>query len=241
MNKLGKPVMYYQTDPAYADHDYSAKGEKTTIKAEGCGVACSAMVISSIAGKKVTPIDTANWSLKNGFKAPHQGTYYAYFKPQMAEYNIICRMMNSANCYGKPNADVHKEVRKALENGDWIIACAGKGDFCSSGHYIVLWSMDGEDVLINDPYNKKPICSKMPWDKLVPQMKYYWLIEIPEKYKEDDEMIVRENIIVDDKEFTIEMINKDGFTFLKTRDVAAIFNMDVSNKGGTPILTSKKK
>ena len=79
MNKLGKPVMYYQTDPAYADHDYSAKGEKTTIKAEGCGVACSAMVISSITGKKVTPIDTAEWSKSNGFKAPHQGTYYAYF------------------------------------------------------------------------------------------------------------------------------------------------------------------
>lgn len=241
MGKKLEPVQYYQTDPKWADNDYSAKGEKTTIKAEGCGIACSAMVIASLADKKVTPETTAKWSLDHGYKAPHQGTYYSYFKPQMAEYNIKCRMMNSTNCYGKPNKDVHKEVRKALENGDWIIACAGKGDFCSSGHYIVLWSMDGEDVLINDPYNKKPICSKMPWDKLVPQMKYYWLIEIPEKYKEEKYMAENINIEVDGLDYTVSAINHEGYTYIKTRDLAAACNYEVSNKGKTPILTKKNK
>lgn len=53
-------------------------------------------------------------------------------------------------------------------------------------------------------------------------------------------MVVRENIIVDDKEYTVDLINKDGTTYLKTRDVAAIFNMNVSSKGKTPILTKKK-
>lgn len=240
MNKLGKPVMYYQTDPKWANHDYSTKGEQTTIKAEGCGITCSAMVISSITGKTVTPIDTAEWSKSHGYKALKQGTYYAYFKPQMAEYGIKCRMMNSVNCYNKPNASVHKEVRKSLEDGNWIIAVAGKGDFTSSGHYILCYAMDGDNVLINDPYNKKEICSKMPWDRFIKQQKYYWEIEIPEKYKEDDEVIVRENIIVDGEEYTVEMINKDGYTYIKTRDIGAIFGYNISNKGGTPILDKKK-
>ena len=170
MAKL-EPVLYMQTDSRWANHDYSAKGEKTTIKAEGCGITCSAMVIATLVNKKVTPIDTANWSLKHGYKAPHQGTYYAYFQPQFAEYGVKCRMMNSANCYGNPNAPVHKEVKKALENGNWVIAVAGKGDFTSSGHYILCYGLDGNNVLIKDPYNKKPICSKMPWNQFIKQQK----------------------------------------------------------------------
>lgn len=234
------PILYMQTDSRWADHDYSAKGEKTTIRAEGCGTTCAAMVIATLVDKKVTPITTSDWSKANGFKAPHQGTYYSYFKPQFAEYGIKCDMMNSVNCYGKSSDPVHKRVKKSLEENNWIISVAGKGDFTSSGHYILVYGLDGSDVLIKDPYNKKTICSKMPWDRYIKQQKYFWEIQLPEKYKEDDEVVVRENIIVDDKEYTVDLINKDGTTYLKTRDVAAIFNMNVSSKGKTPILTKKK-
>ena len=70
MGKKLEPILYMQTDDRWKNNDYSAKGEKTTIKAEGCGIACSAMVIASLDDKKVTPADTAAWSLKNGYKAP---------------------------------------------------------------------------------------------------------------------------------------------------------------------------
>ena len=112
MGKKLEPILYMQTDDRWENNDYSAKGEKTTIKAEGCGIAYSAMVIASLADKKVTPEVTAKWSLEHGYKAPHQGTYYSYFKPQMAAYGIKCNMMNSVNCYGKPNAEVHKQAKK---------------------------------------------------------------------------------------------------------------------------------
>lgn len=235
-----EPVLYMQTDNRWANHDYSAKGEKTTIKAEGCGITCSAMVIATLVDKKVTPITTCEWSKKHGYKAPHQGTYYAYFQPQFAEYGIKCRMMNSANCYGKPNAPVHKEVKKALENGDWVIAVAGKGDFTSSGHYILCYGLDGNNVLIKDPYNKKTICSKMPWDRFIKQQKYYWEIKVPEKFKEDDEVVENINIEVDGLDYTVSAINKDGYTYIKTRDIASACGFDVSSKGKTPILTKKK-
>ena len=240
MGKL-EPILYMQTDPKWANNDYSAKGEKTTIKAEGCGIVCSAMVIASLADKDVTPEDTCKWSLEHGYKAPHQGTYYAYFKPQMDEYGIKCHMMNSINCYGKPNAEVHKEVWKALDNGDWVIAVAGKGDFTSSGHYILVWGLDQNNVLIKDPYNTKSICSKMPWERFIKQQKYYWKVQLPDKYKEDLEVVENINIEVDGLDYTVSAINKDGYTYIKTRDIASACGFDVSNKGKMPILTSKKK
>lgn len=240
MGKKLEPVLYMQTDPKWANNDYSAKGEKTTIKAEGCGITCSAMVIASLVDKNVTPSETAEWSKKNGYKALKQGTYYSYFKPQFAEYNIECNMMNSVNCYGNPNNAVHNKVKKALDSGNWVIAVAGKGDFTSSGHYILCYDLDQDNVLIKDPYNKKSICSKMPWDRFIKQQKYYWEIKLPEKYKEDDEVVENINIEVDGLDYTVSAINKDGYTYIKTRDIAAACGFDVSNKGKTPILTKKK-
>ena len=239
---MGKfePIHYYQTDPKWANHDYSAKGEKTTIKAEGCGTTCSAMVIASIADKKITPVDTAEWSKKNGYKALKQGTYYSYFKPQFAEYGIECNMMNSANCYGKPNDAVHNKVKDTLSKGNWVISVAGKGDFTSSGHYILCHGLENGNVLIKDPYNTKSICSKMPWDRFIKQQKYYWEIKLPEKYKEDDEVVENINIEVNGLDYTVQAINKDGYTYIKTRDIAVACGYDVTNKGKTPVLTKKK-
>lgn len=239
---MGKfePILYKQTDPKFANHDYSAKGESTTIKAEGCGITCSAMVIATLSDKKVTPIDTAEWSKKNGYKALKQGTYYSYFKPQFAEYDIECNMMNTTNCYGKPNAEVHNRVKKSLDNGNWIIAVAGKGDFTSSGHYILCYGLENGNILIKDPYNTKSICSKMPWDRFIKQQKYYWEVKVPDKYKEDLEVVENINIEVNGLDYTVQAINKDGYTYIKTRDIAAACGFEVTNKGKTPVLTKKK-
>lgn len=235
-----EPILYMQTDNRWSDLDYSAKGEKTTIKAEGCGIACSAMVIASLTDKKVTPVETADWSLKHGYKAPHQGTYYSYFKPQMAAYGIKCEMMNSKNAYHDKNAKVHKEVRKALEDGDWVIVVFGVGEYTNSGHYCLMYGLEGNDVLIKDPWNKKPNLLKKNFDEAAYQSKYYWRVHVPEKYKEDLEVIENINIEVDGLDYTVSAINKDGYTYIKTRDIAAACGFDVSNKGKTPILTKKK-
>jgi len=58
--------------------------------------------------------------------------------------------------------------------------------------------------------------------------------------KEDDEVVEKDIIVVDDKEFTVEMVRKDDVTYIKTRDLAPIFNCEVDYKGKTPILKTKK-
>ena len=56
---------------------------------------------------------------------------------------------------------------------------------------------------------------------------------------EEEEMAQKEKLIYNDKEYTVEMIRKDGVTYLKTRDIANILGLSVSSKGKTPVLADK--
>ena len=73
-----QPVYYMQTDPKWANVDYTAKGEtKNTLKISGCGPTSAAMLVATLKDKSVTPVEAAKWSLDHGYKAPNQGTYYS--------------------------------------------------------------------------------------------------------------------------------------------------------------------
>lgn len=234
-----KPVLYMQNDPKWASHDYSAPGEKTTIKAEGCGIACAAMVIATLADKNVTPVTTAEWSKKRGYKAKGQGTYYSYFKPQGAAYGIDITMLNSTNIYGFPASKYHEMAKEAIERGDLVIACMGKGNWTTSGHYVLWYGLEAGKALINDPWSKKLAQTKANYNLFKSQVKYYWVVKVPEQLKGDDEMVTREKIIVDGKEREVTMIRKDGTTYIKTRDFADLMGLKVSSKGKIPVIETK--
>ena len=101
---MTQPIRYLQTDPRWAKLDYSAKGEKTTIGASGCGPTAMAMVLATWADKSVTPKSECAWALSRGYKAPKQGTYYGYFTPAAKRYGLKAYMLNSTTIYGKKEA-----------------------------------------------------------------------------------------------------------------------------------------
>ncbi|MDD3140110.1 MAG: C39 family peptidase [Lachnospiraceae bacterium] len=234
-----KPVLYMQSDPKWATHDYSAAGEKTTIKAEGCGITCAAMVIASLADKNVTPITTTEWSKKHGYKAKGQGTYYSYFKPQGAAYGVEITMLNGTNIYGTPASKYHELAKEAIERGDLVIACMGKGNWTTSGHYVLWYGLEAGKVQINDPWSKKLAQTNADYNLFKSQVKYYWVVKVPEEFKGDDEVVKREKIIVNGKECEADMIRKDGTTYIKTRDVAELLGLKVGSKGKVPVLDRK--
>ncbi len=234
-----KPVLYMQSDPKWASHDYSAAGEKTTIRAEGCGITCAAMVIASLADKNVTPITTAEWSKKHGYKAKGQGTYYSYFKPQGAAYDIDITTLNSANIYGSPASKYHDMAKQAIERGDLVIACMGKGNWTTSGHYVLWYGLEAGKALINDPWSNKLAQTNADYNLFKSQVKYYWGVKVPDEFKEDNEVVKREKIIVNGKEYEADMIRKDGTTYIKTRDVAELLGLKVGSKGSVPVLEIK--
>lgn len=183
ISQMIKPVSYLQTDPKWKNYNYSAKGEKKTIGNAGCGVTVAAMVIATLKDKNVTPVTTAEWSMAHGYKSLNQGTYYTYFVPQFKQYGITCRLLNSSNLYGKSSSSAHTEALNALKKGNWIIAVMGKGHWTSTGHFILLYKYENGYVYINDPASTKADRIKNTWDLFSKQVKYMWIIDVPDSFK----------------------------------------------------------
>lgn len=180
---MKKPISYLQTDTRWKNHNYSAKGEKKTIGSSGCGPTSAAMVIATLKDKNVTPVTTAEWSMAHGYKALNQGTFYSYFVPQFKQYGIVCKQLNQSNLYGKTSSTAHTEALNALKNGDWVIACMGKGNWTTSGHFIVLYGYENGYVYINDPASTGSARVKNTWALFSKQVKYMWTITVPDSFK----------------------------------------------------------
>lgn len=191
MNK--RPVSYLQTYSRWKAEPYRVTGENSTIGGSGCGPTAAAMLIETIAGKTFTPVDACKWSMAHGYKALNQGTYYAYFTPQFAEFGIDCQMLNWQNTYGKPDHANHETVAQKLKEGYYAIALMNKGLWTSSGHFVVLWWQD-DKVRINDPASTKDARVNGDIRTFRSQVKYYWLIDARKHNvdKEVDEIVSHE-------------------------------------------------
>lgn len=174
MNK--KPVSYFQTDPRWKNNDYSAKGEKTTIGASGCGPTCAAMLIETITGETFTPADACKWSLDHGYKAPKQGTYYSYFAPQFAAFGIECYQLSWTNIYHKPDSPIHDKALSLLNANCYLIALMKKGLWTTGGHYVVVWKKDNK-IYINDPISTSPARTEANINQFKNDCAYYWVVK----------------------------------------------------------------
>ena len=67
----------------------------------------------------------------------------------------------------------------------------------------------------------------------------HWLLMDYIDYEEDEEVVEKGTVIVNDKEHKVDMIRKDGLTYIKTRDFAEAVGLEVSSKGKVPVLKSK--
>lgn len=194
MNK--QPVLYYQTDRRWADVDYSAKGESTTIGRSGCGPTCMAMVIATWVDKNVTPVEACAWALSHGYKAVNQGTYYSYFKSHGAVYGIRAEQLNGSNLRNlsaKAAAPYHEKAARAIRNGDLVICCMGPGLWTSGGHFILLWDIEGDTAYINDPASSRTARTRGSLARLRREVKYYFVCRRPEgkpeKEQEEDDVV----------------------------------------------------
>lgn len=191
------PVDYLQTDSRWKSIRYGIKDETSTIGTAGCGPTCAAMVIAGIADSSVTPATTSKWALDNGYKAYHQGTYYSYFVPQFAKYGIKCNQLNSSTVYHGANLanSVNATAFNAVRLGHWVVVCMGKGDWTSSGHFILWYGLDGDDALIFDPNSTKASRRKAPVAKMQYQAKYYWLVEVPKGDAAEEDDMTKEEVL----------------------------------------------
>lgn len=186
--ELKQPVYYLQVDPKWKNKPYATKGEKSTIGSAGCGPTSAAMLIATLVDKNVTPETTCAWSMKKGYKALNQGTYYTYFEPQFAEYGIKCTRLNISRINRKPNDPIHDKALELLDEGHYLIALMGPGNWTGSGHYVVVWKQNGK-YYINDSYSKIARRTIGDFKQFRTECRMYWAIDArPFNKKEEEEM-----------------------------------------------------
>lgn len=192
MNK--RPVSYLQSDSRWRDKPYRVSGEDSTVGSAGCGPSCAAMVIETLTGKTFTPKDACNWSIQHGYKALKQGTYYSYFRPQLAAFNIDCDQLDWTSTYGKPNHPNHKQALELLQQGYYLIALMNKGTWTKSGHFILVWWADNK-IRITDPASTKDARANGDPNDFRSQVKYYWWVDARKYNNGEDDIMTGDQII----------------------------------------------
>jgi hypothetical protein len=121
------------------------------------------------------------------YKALKQGTYYSYFKPQLAAYGIECKQLLGNRILNQPNHAIHEQVKKYLSEGYYVIALMGPGNWTSGGHFVLLYGWD-DKVRINDPASTKD--KRLNGDPATfrNEVRNYWLVDARTLNKEDEEV-----------------------------------------------------
>ena len=180
-----RPVDYKQNDKRWGDIPYAVDGERSTIKSAGCGPTSLANVLAAIVSSYIDPVTLAAWARYHNYKVKNSGTSYNFFVPCAAAYGVKVRRINNVNIYGKPTSQYHAQILAELQAGNWVIACMGKGNWTSSGHYITVYGFQNGSVYINDPASTKANRACNTWELFKSQVKYYWVVEVPENIKKN--------------------------------------------------------
>ena len=135
------PVVYYnQRDERYAESDYGMDN----IGEYGCGPTCMAMVVSSLTGTTVDPIEMAKWAYDNGYWIDGGGSYHALIPAAAQHWGLPV-----SGC----SASEPQRIVNALSQGKLVVAIMGAGHFTDSGHFIVLRGVKDGQLMIADPYS----------------------------------------------------------------------------------------
>lgn len=147
----------------YSQGNYkNAYGSHGTISTSGCGPTSVAMVLSTLLGKKITPVETAKYSVSHGYRGSN-GTDWGLFPSISKAYGVNCTKtkVNSSN------------IKSALESGQLLICSMKPGHFTNGGHFIVLKGTKDGKVTVADP-NCNKHSGSWPISTIVKECKGMW-------------------------------------------------------------------
>ena len=155
-----------QWDKRWGYVDYGSNN----IGVAGCGPTCLSMVILALTGNEnATPDELAEYSEENGHYVKGAGTAWSL-------------MTEGAEAYGLRAEEIsldEKSMQDCLDNGNPIICVVRKGDFTTSGHFIVIYGYDENGFLVNDPNSISRSERQWEFETLKGQIKNLWAYEYP--------------------------------------------------------------
>ena len=157
--------LFLQWDPMWGYEKYGSSYLAVT----GCGPTCLAMAGYYLTGEEtMNPLALAQFAEENGYYAKGYGSSWTLISEGAGKLGLTATELPL----------VKKKMTDALEAGNPIILALGKGDFTTTGHYIVLTGWDGEAFTVNDPNSKVRSGQLWTYEQLEKQIRNIWAISM---------------------------------------------------------------
>ena len=162
--KAGVPL-FLQWDPQWGYERYGSDFLAVT----GCGPTCLAMAGFYLTGSSnMNPADMAEFAERNGYYASGYGSSWTLISEGSAKLGLKATELPL----------VKKKITDALEAGNPVILALGKGDFTTTGHYIVLTGYEDGAFTVNDPNSLERSGQTWTYEQLEGQIRNIWEISL---------------------------------------------------------------
>lgn len=149
---------------------YVSYGDDSVIGLSGCGPTCLSMILFSLTrDESLTPDVLGTYAMENGYYMYGTGTMWSLFEEVPSLYGVTSENLDKKD----------KElIFKALEDGKMLVFSVGPGDFTAYGHFIVIYGVDKDGLLlINDPNCVYRSTQHWDYEKIKNQIKSVWSFE----------------------------------------------------------------
>lgn len=157
--------LFLQWDPNWGYEKYG----RDFLAVTGCGPTCLAMAGYYLTGEEsFNPKAVADFAAKNGYYAAGYGSSWTLISEGAGKLGLTAEELPL----------VKGKIVNAVENGHPVILALGKGDFTSSGHYIVLTGWEENAFRVNDPNSRVRSEKLWTYEELESQIRNIWEISV---------------------------------------------------------------
>ena len=118
--------------------------------------------------KNMNPAEIAVFAEKNGYYASGYGSSWTLISQGSGRLGLTATELPL----------VKKKMTDALEAGHPVILALGKGDFTTTGHYIVLTGVEEDGFRVNDPNSRERSEKLWTYEQLEKQIRNIWAIGV---------------------------------------------------------------
>ena len=134
----------------------------------GCGPVCLAMAGYYVTGDdSFNPANMVEFAKQNGYYSSGNGSSWTLISEGGPKLGLQVTEIPL----------VKKKILDHLEAGNPIICAMGKGDFTTSGHYIVLVGTEDGLIRVNDPNSYRNSEKLWSYEEMESQFRNLWAIE----------------------------------------------------------------
>ena len=134
----------------------------------GCGPVCLAMAGYYVTGDdSFNPADMVAFAAQNGYYSAGNGSSWTLISEGGVKLGLQVTEIPL----------VKKKIMDNLEAGNPIICAMGKGDFTTTGHYIVLVGTENGLIRVNDPNSYANSEKLWSYEEMESQFRNLWVIQ----------------------------------------------------------------